>query len=110
MLTSDGCSAAGRPLRHVPLLHFRCAGALCLGTCATALGPALHGSPPDGVIAPSICRNQRGHQHRMFDVVIESVAVGDAIKGKPSCRLNDFGQICVCRAKPATHAGGEEGP
>jgi len=60
MLTSDGCSAAGRPLRHVPLLHFRCAGALCLGTCATALGPALHGSPPDGVIAPSICRNQRG--------------------------------------------------
>ena len=45
MLTSDGCSAAVRPLRHVPLLHFRCGGALCLGTCATALGPALHGSP-----------------------------------------------------------------
>ena len=41
--------------------------------------------------------------------MVKRIAFADAIKGKLSCRLNAFDQICVCRAKPATNALSEEG-
>jgi hypothetical protein len=31
----------------------------------------------------------------MFDVVVERVAIADALKGKSSGRWNELGQVCV---------------
>ena len=52
--------------------------------------------------------SRKGHEHRMFDVVVERVAVADALKGKSGGRWNDS-QVCVRRTKPVTHLLGKEG-
>jgi hypothetical protein len=45
----------------------------------------------------------------MFDVVVERVAVADAVKGKSGGGWNELGQVCVGRTKPAAYFLGEEG-
>ena len=50
-----------------------------------------------------------GHEHRMFDVMVERVAVAYALKGKSSGRWNELGQVCVRRTKPIAHLLGKKG-
>src|SRR5262245_46624472 len=49
-------------------------------------------------------------QHRMFDVVVERVAVSDALKRQASDRWNDLGQLRLSRVKPAAQLGEQEIP
>src|SRR6516164_986566 len=49
------------------------------------------------------------HQHRMFDVVVERVAVADTVKCKPGKSRNEFCQSDIRRSKPAVQLLGEVG-
>src|SRR6516164_689294 len=49
------------------------------------------------------------HQHRMFNVVVERVAVADTVKCKPGKRWNEFCQTGLGRAEPAVQLLGEVG-
>jgi hypothetical protein len=46
----------------------------------------------------------------MLDVVIQGIAVADALKRKSSRRRNKFCQIGVCRSKSAAKMRGKVGP
>ena len=74
-------------------------------TCAKSLGVRRLQERP----SPHDVISGERHEHRMFDVVVERVAVADALKGKSGSRWNEFGQFCVGRTKPATHLLGKEG-
>ncbi len=38
---------------------------------------------------------RQGHEHRVFDIVIEGVAVADALQGQTRGKRYDFGEPCV---------------
>jgi hypothetical protein len=47
-------------------------------------------------------------KHRMFDVVVKSVAVPNALERKPGRRWNQFGQTRMRKSEPAIHVRGEK--
>ena len=51
--------------------------------------------------------NER-YQHRMFDIVIKSIAVTDALESETGCRLETSNKACARRSKSATHMGCQE--
>ena len=57
--------------------------------------------------APSLFVADKGHQHRMFDVVIERVAVADTFKSQPGDQRDEFGCPGLCRPKPAAEVFGK---
>src|ERR1039457_37751 len=46
----------------------------------------------------------------MFDIMIERIAITDALKSKPSDRRNELGQACLRRSKAAGQMRGKKGP
>ena len=46
----------------------------------------------------------------MFDVVIKSIAVTDALKSETRCRLDTFNKVRMRRSKSAIHMCGYERP
>ena len=74
--------------------------------CAKVAGKSRHQqrSSPHNVVA------HKRHQHRMLDIMIESVAIADAVKRKPGRGRNEFGQTRLRRTKSTVHMIGEVGP
>ena len=46
----------------------------------------------------------------MFDVVIKSIAVTDALQSETGCRLETSNKVCVRRSKSATHMVARKDP
>jgi len=57
--------------------------------------------------AQDIVPRQRD-QHRVFDIVVERVAVADAFGGYPRDRWHQVHQVGVRRAEPPSHIAAEE--
>ena len=52
----------------------------------------------------------QGYEHRVLDVVIERVAVADALERELRRERNEFGQARIRSPEPILHVGGEERP
>ena len=51
---------------------------------------------------------RKGNQHRVLDVVVQRVTVGDALESKLGGERDQFGQARVRRPTPPVHLFGEE--